>query len=101
MQKSYLANNYAPLNVSFVKGSGYYLFDKNNKQYLDALSGVGVCSLGHSHPQISQTIKQQANKLLHTSNWYHIENQELRKKTTIHYPESLVELEKLLTKFLA
>jgi acetylornithine aminotransferase len=76
-KKSYLTHNYAPLNVSFVKGEGCYLFDKNHKKYLDALSGVGVCSLGHTHPDITTAITQQAQQLLHTSNWYHIENQEI------------------------
>jgi acetylornithine/N-succinyldiaminopimelate aminotransferase len=76
-KKSYLTNNYAPLDISFTKGAGCYLFDKNNDKYLDALSGVGVCSLGHSHPKIVEVIKNQAENLLHTSNWYHIENQEI------------------------
>jgi acetylornithine/N-succinyldiaminopimelate aminotransferase len=76
-KKSYLTNNYAPLDISFTKGAGCYLFDKNNDKYLDALSGVGVCSLGHSHPKIVEVIKNQAEDLLHTSNWYHIENQEI------------------------
>jgi acetylornithine/N-succinyldiaminopimelate aminotransferase len=76
-KKSYLTNNYAPLDISFAKGAGCYLFDKNNDKYLDALSGVGVCSLGHSHPKIVEVIKNQAENLLHTSNWYHIENQEI------------------------
>lgn len=78
MQKtSYLTNNYAPLNVSFSRGEGCYLFDEKNEKYLDCLSGVGVCSLGHSHPRIVSAIKNQAENLLHTSNWYHIDNQEI------------------------
>ncbi len=70
-------SNYMPLDVSFTSGSGCYLFDENNNKYLDALSGVGVVNLGHCHENITNTIKQQASELLHTSNWYHINNQEL------------------------
>lgn len=73
---NFLTNNYTPLDVSFYKGKGLYLYDKNNNKYLDALSGVGVNSLGHSHPKIVKSIKKQASKLIHTSNWYHIEHQE-------------------------
>jgi acetylornithine aminotransferase len=77
MKKSYLTNNYAPLDISFTRGVGCYLFDKSGEKYFDALSGVGVCSLVHSHNKIIKVIKNQAENLLHTSNWYHIENQEI------------------------
>ena len=73
-------SNYLPLDVSFATGSGCYLFDKNGDKYLDALSGVGVVNLGHTHPEITKTIQQQAEKLLHTSNWYRIDNQEVLAK---------------------
>ncbi len=76
MQRSYLMSNYAPLEVAFVKGEGCYLTDTKGEQYLDALSGVGVVGLGHCHPDITLAIQQQAQKLLHTSNWYHIQHQE-------------------------
>ena len=69
-------SNYAPLDVTFVKGEGCYLTDTNNQRYLDALSGVGVVNLGHCHQTITKTIQDQAQTLLHTSNWYHIEHQE-------------------------
>jgi len=73
---SYLMSNYAPLEVSFVKGKGCYLVDSKGNQYLDALCGVGVTGLGHSHPEISRAIQSQSQKVIHTSNWYHIEHQE-------------------------
>lgn len=73
---SYLTPNYSPLNISFVHGSGCYLFDKNDNKYLDCLSGVGVMVLGHSHPKIVNAICKQAKNLIHTSNWYHIDLQE-------------------------
>ncbi|MBE8189553.1 MAG: aminotransferase class III-fold pyridoxal phosphate-dependent enzyme, partial [Candidatus Thioglobus sp.] len=73
---SYLMSNYKPLDLTFVKGKGCYLTDSKGDKYLDALCGVGVVGLGHCHPEISKTIQSQAQKLLHTSNWYHIQSQE-------------------------
>jgi acetylornithine aminotransferase len=73
---SYLMSNYAPLAVTFVKGTGCTLTDTKGEQYLDALSGVGVVGLGHCHPDITNAIQMQAGELLHTSNWYHIQHQE-------------------------
>ncbi|SMN16566.1 Acetylornithine aminotransferase [uncultured Candidatus Thioglobus sp.] len=73
---SYLMSNYLPLEITFVKGSGCYLTNNKGDQYLDALCGVGVTGLGHSHPEISKAIQSQSQQLLHTSNWYHIEHQE-------------------------
>ena len=73
---SYLMSNYAPLEVTFVKGEGCYLTDTKGDQYLDALSGVGVVGLGHCHKDITAAIQIQASTLLHTSNWYHIQHQE-------------------------
>jgi len=73
---SNLMSNYSPLDVTFTKGSGCWLTDTSGKKYFDALSGVGVVNLGHCHPKITQSIIDQSQKLLHTSNWYRIENQE-------------------------
>ena len=67
--------NYAPLPVTFKKGEGAWLWDTEGKKYLDALSGVAVCGLGHAHPAVTKAICQQAETLVHTSNWYEIENQ--------------------------
>jgi len=72
----YLMKNYAPLPVTFTKGEGASLWDTDGKQYLDALSGVAVCSLGHAHPEVAMAIAKQAKQLIHTSNWYHIAHQE-------------------------
>jgi len=69
-------SNYKPLDISFSKGKGCYLFTDDGEKYLDALTGVAVVNLGHSHDRIVKTIKDQAEKLIHTSNWYRINNQE-------------------------
>lgn len=71
-----LMHNYAPLPVTFERGEGALLWDTKGNQYLDALSGVAVCGLGHAHPAVAKAISEQASKLVHTSNWYHIANQE-------------------------
>ncbi len=67
---------YARLPVTFDRGEGAWLWDTDGKRYLDAISGVAVCSLGHAHPAISRAICEQAGKLLHTSNIYRIGKQE-------------------------
>ncbi len=73
----HLMNTYAPLGVTFKHGKGAILTDTQNRQYLDALCGIAVCGLGHAHPAITETICKQAGKLLHTSNIYNIEKQQL------------------------
>jgi len=69
-------SSYQPLPVAFEHGSGVWLTDQDGQQYLDALSGLGVCGLGHAHAEVTQAIAVQAGKLLHTSNLYHIPLQE-------------------------
>ncbi len=69
-------NTYARLPVTFVKGEGVWLWDDQGQRYLDALSGVAVCGLGHCHPRLAKAICQQAQTLIHTSNLFHIGKQE-------------------------
>lgn len=71
-----LMSTYAPLPVTFSHGEGITLTDTNGKTYLDALMGIAVCGLGHCHPAVTATIQEQSQRLLHTSNVYHIEHQE-------------------------
>lgn len=70
-----LMNTYGRLPVSFVKGEGALLWDTDGKQYLDALSGIAVCGLGHAHPAVTRALCEQAGLLVHTSNLYGIPNQ--------------------------
>ena len=74
---SYCMNTYQRLPVPFFKGSGVWLWDNDGNRYLDALSGIAVCGLGHCHPTLTKALSHQAATLIHTSNLYHIENQEL------------------------
>ncbi|MDM8560738.1 aspartate aminotransferase family protein [Candidatus Parabeggiatoa sp. HSG14] len=71
-----LMPNYARLPVTFVKGDGAWLWDTEGTRYLDALSGIAVCGLGHAHPAVTSAICEQANQLLHTSNIYGIAHQQ-------------------------
>lgn len=63
---------YKRLPVTFERGSGSWLWDTTGKRYLDALSGIAVCGLGHAHPAVREALCQQASTLLHTSNLYQI-----------------------------
>lgn len=72
-----LITTYNPLPISFSHGEGIWLYDDKGDAYLDSFSGIAVCGLGHTHPEITRTIQQQAAKLLHTSNGFHIKEQEL------------------------
>ena len=73
---SYIMPTYARLNVTFERGEGVWLWDEHQQRYLDALSGIAVCNLGHAHPHVSDAICRQSTKLLHTSNIYTIAVQE-------------------------
>ena len=69
-------NTYSRLSVAFDHGQGCWLFDTDGNKYLDALSGIAVCGLGHAHPAVTTAISEQASQLIHTSNLYTITNQE-------------------------
>ena len=67
---------YARLPVMFERGEGAWLWDKQDRRYLDGVSGIAVCNLGHAHPAVFAAVCEQAGKLVHTSNLYRIEKQE-------------------------
>jgi acetylornithine/N-succinyldiaminopimelate aminotransferase len=69
-------SNYGRMDVTFSHGRGAWLWDTEGRQYLDALSGIAVCGLGHAHPDVTAAIAAQATRLLHTSNLYRVERQE-------------------------
>ncbi len=64
-----------PLPVEFKSGQGATLTDTNGTQYLDAIAGIAVCSLGHAHPEVADALSDQARTLIHTSNLYQITHQ--------------------------
>lgn len=73
---SHLMPTYSRLPVTFTHGEGVWLWDDQNNRYLDAISGIAVCNLGHCHPAVTQAICQQAGQLVHTSNLYQVQRQE-------------------------
>ncbi len=78
---SYLAKNYNRKKISFKYGKGSYLYSTNKKKYLDFVQGIAVNSLGHAHPKLVKTIKDQSKKLWHVSNAFQIpEGEKLAKK---------------------
>lgn len=72
----HLMNTYMRQSVTFARGEGVWLWDANGEKYLDALAGVAVNGLGHAHPKLAKAISEQAAKLIHVSNYYHIAEQE-------------------------
>ena len=76
----YLMKTYNRKKIAFQKGEGVYLWDTDNKKYLDALSGLAVTSLGHAHPEIADVIHKQSKTLIHTSNAFVIEQQKILAK---------------------
>jgi acetylornithine/N-succinyldiaminopimelate aminotransferase len=70
LERCPLMPTYAPPQVQFVRGEGSWLWDRTGKRYLDLLSGLGVTSLGHSHPHVATALAQQARTLLHVSNLF-------------------------------
>ena len=76
MSTEHLMTTYSPMPVCFTHGEGAVLYDEQGKSYLDAVSGIAVCSLGHAHPAITRAISDQAGKLIHTSNLYCIRRQQ-------------------------
>ena len=73
---SHVMNTYGRLPISFERGEGVWLWDAHGKRYLDALAGVAVNAIGHSHPRLVAALRDQVGKLIHTSNYYHIPHQE-------------------------
>ncbi len=76
MSASHLMPTYQPLPLMFTHGLGTRLWDDEGREYLDALAGVAVTNVGHSHPDVVAAIAEQAGLLLHTSNLYAIDWQQ-------------------------
>ena len=76
MTAACLMSTYQPLALSFIRGLGTRLWDQQGREYLDAVAGVAVTNVGHSHPRLVAAISEQAGLLLHTSNLYSIDWQQ-------------------------
>jgi len=73
---SHVMNTYKRLPVTFARGEGPWLWDTQGRRYLDALAGIAVCGVGHSHPKLTAALREQVGTLVHTSNLYGIGLQE-------------------------
>ncbi len=69
-------NTYGRLPIALSHGQGVRVWDVNGKQYLDALGGIAVNTLGHNHPKLVPALQDQIAKIIHSSNYYHVPNQE-------------------------
>jgi acetylornithine/N-succinyldiaminopimelate aminotransferase len=76
MSQQPVMNTYSRQPIAFERGEGAWLFDAQGNRYLDAISGIAVCGLGHAHHAITKAISDQAGQLMHTSNLYTITLQE-------------------------
>jgi len=69
-------NTYGRLPIALERGDGCYVWDVNGKRYLDALAGIAVNTLGHNHPKLVPALQDQVARIIHSSNYYHVPNQE-------------------------
>ena len=72
----HVMNTYGRVPIALTHGQGCRVWDINGKEYLDALAGIAVNTLGHNHPRFVPAMQDQLSKLIHTSNYYHVPNQE-------------------------
>ncbi|HXR61247.1 MAG TPA: acetylornithine/succinylornithine family transaminase [Solirubrobacterales bacterium] len=70
LERRYLMRTYRRAPIDFVRGEGPLLWDAEGKKYLDFLSGISVCSVGHCHPEVVKAVRDQAHRLMHVSNLY-------------------------------
>lgn len=71
LDHAHIMHCFARLPICFVRGEGARLWDTEGKEYLDFLAGIAVCALGHCHPRVTEAIREQAGRLVHTSNLYY------------------------------
>ena len=75
LERRYLLGTYNRYPIALTRGKGVFLYDLEGRRYLDFVAGLGVNALGHAHPRIVKTIREQAGKLIHVSNLYYHEYQ--------------------------
>ncbi|CAN7745687.1 aspartate aminotransferase family protein [Pseudorhodoferax sp. LjRoot39] len=72
----HVMNTYGRVPIALSHGQGVRVWDTNGKQYLDALGGIAVNTLGHNHPKLVPALQDQITKIIHSSNYYHVPGQE-------------------------
>jgi acetylornithine/N-succinyldiaminopimelate aminotransferase len=73
----HVMNTYGRLPIALSHGQGCRVWDVNGKEYLDGLGGIAVNTLGHNHPKLVPALQDQIAKIIHSSNYYHVPNQEV------------------------
>ncbi len=73
LERRYLMQTYTRAPIEFVRGEGALLWDAEGKEYLDFLTGLSVCSIGHCHPAVVEAVREQAGRLMQVSNFYYTE----------------------------
>jgi acetylornithine/N-succinyldiaminopimelate aminotransferase len=73
LEERYLMRTYRRAPVEFVRGDGALLWDAEGREYLDFLAGISVCSVGHCNPAVVEAVREQAGRLIHTSNLFYTE----------------------------
>ncbi|HYG95860.1 MAG TPA: acetylornithine/succinylornithine family transaminase, partial [Solirubrobacterales bacterium] len=73
LEERYLMRTYKRAPVDFVRGEGSLLWDADDKRYLDFLTGISVCSVGHCHPEVVKAVREQSQQLIHVSNLFYTE----------------------------
>ena len=73
----HVMNTYGRVPIALSHGQGCRVWDVNGKAYLDGLGGIAVNTLGHNHPQLVPALQDQIAKIIHSSNYYHVPNQEV------------------------
>ncbi len=79
----HVMNTYGRVPIALERGQGCRVWDVNGKEYLDALGGIAVNTLGHNHPRLVPALQDQLTKLIHTSNYYHVPGQEILAKMLV------------------
>jgi acetylornithine aminotransferase len=79
----HVMNTYGRVPIALERGQGCRVWDVNGKEYLDALGGIAVNTLGHNHPRLVPALQQQLTRLIHTSNYYHVPGQETLAKLLV------------------
>ena len=79
----HVMNTYGRVAIALSHGQGCRVWDVNGKSYLDALGGIAVNTLGHNHPKLVPALQDQITKIIHSSNYYHVPNQEVLAKKLV------------------
>ena len=79
----HVMNTYGRVPIALSHGQGCRVWDVNGKSYLDALGGIAVNTLGHNHPKLVPALQDQIAKIIHSSNYYHVPNQEVLAKKLV------------------